>query len=76
MLARVLPRSPCISLSAQLFKSVHLPRFQTRAFATTMPQLKHRAVAGTFLFKFPNDDLSQHPKVALFRRSDKVRTYQ
>ncbi|KAI9150274.1 Methylthioribose-1-phosphate isomerase [Paramyrothecium foliicola] len=41
-----------------------------------MPQLKHRAVAGTFLFKFPHGDLSQPPKVALFRRSDKVRTYQ
>ncbi|KAI1810361.1 translation initiation factor eIF-2B subunit family protein [Poronia punctata] len=34
-----------------------------------------RAVAGSFLFKIPNGDDKQ-AKVALFRRSSKVRTYQ
>ncbi|RWA14840.1 hypothetical protein EKO27_g314 [Xylaria grammica] len=36
--------------------------------------LKKRAVAGSFLFKIPNGDVKQ-AKVALFRRSSKVRTY-
>ncbi|KAH6880503.1 hypothetical protein B0T10DRAFT_565725 [Thelonectria olida] len=40
------------------------------------PPLKRRAVAGSFIFKFPDDDLTKTPKVALFRRSGKVRTYQ
>jgi hypothetical protein len=35
-------------------------------------ELKHRAIVSSFIFKF--DDNS--PRVALFRRSDKVRTYQ
>ncbi|KFA62941.1 hypothetical protein S40285_04368 [Stachybotrys chlorohalonatus IBT 40285] len=39
-------------------------------------KLQHRSVAASFLLRFPNDDTSQRPKVALFRRSDKVRTYQ
>ncbi|KAI0420991.1 translation initiation factor eIF-2B subunit family protein [Xylaria grammica] len=37
--------------------------------------LKKRAVAGSFLFKIPNGDVKR-AKVALFRRSSKVRTYQ
>lgn len=37
--------------------------------------LKKRAVAGSFLFKFPYGDEKQ-AQVALFRRSGKVRTYQ
>ncbi|KAH7323096.1 hypothetical protein B0I35DRAFT_349729 [Stachybotrys elegans] len=37
--------------------------------------IQDRAVAGTFLFRFPNDDVTQPPKIALFRRSDKVSTY-
>ncbi|KAI0155236.1 hypothetical protein GGR57DRAFT_92610 [Xylariaceae sp. FL1272] len=40
--------------------------------------LTKRAVAGSFLFKYEGDeaDGSRKVKVALFRRSDKVRTYQ
>lgn len=41
-----------------------------------MPELKRRAVAGSFIFKFPDGDTTKKPQVALFRRSDKVRTYQ
>ncbi|KAK5996499.1 hypothetical protein PT974_01834 [Cladobotryum mycophilum] len=41
-----------------------------------MPQFKRRAVASSFIFRFPGNDLSEKPQVALFRRSDKVRTYQ
>ncbi|KAI8625895.1 translation initiation factor eIF-2B subunit family protein [Xylariaceae sp. FL1651] len=37
--------------------------------------IKKRAVAGSFLFKIPNGDEKQ-AKVALFKRSNKVRTYQ
>ncbi|KAI3324426.1 translation initiation factor eIF-2B subunit family protein [Xylariaceae sp. AK1471] len=37
--------------------------------------IKKRAVAGSFLFKIPNGDDKQ-ARVALFRRSGKVRTYQ
>ncbi|KAI1429721.1 translation initiation factor eIF-2B subunit family protein [Xylaria sp. FL1777] len=37
--------------------------------------IKKRTVAGSFLFKIPNGDAKQ-AKVALFRRSSKVRTYQ
>jgi hypothetical protein len=41
-----------------------------------MPELKKRAVAGSFIFKFPNNDVTKTPKIALFRRSGEVRTYQ
>ncbi|KAF4974316.1 hypothetical protein FZEAL_8766 [Fusarium zealandicum] len=41
-----------------------------------MSPLKHRAVAGSFIFKFPDDDTDRKPLVALFRRSGKVNTYQ
>ncbi|KAI0835004.1 nagb/rpia/CoA transferase-like protein [Hypoxylon sp. FL0890] len=37
--------------------------------------LKKRSIAGSFLFKIPNGDETQ-AQVALFRRSDKVSTYQ
>lgn len=37
--------------------------------------MKKRAVAGSFLFKFPNGDHKQ-ARVALFRRSGKVSTYR
>ncbi|OTA52771.1 translation initiation factor eIF-2B subunit family protein [Hypoxylon sp. EC38] len=37
--------------------------------------LKKRSIAGSFLFKLPNGDETQ-AQVALFRRSDKVSTYQ
>ncbi|KAI0133705.1 hypothetical protein BJ170DRAFT_678637 [Xylariales sp. AK1849] len=42
--------------------------------ATNQP-VKQRAVAGTFLFRFPTVD-TRKVEVALFRRSGKVRTYQ
>ncbi|KAI1102689.1 nagb/rpia/CoA transferase-like protein [Jackrogersella minutella] len=38
-------------------------------------ELKKRSVAGSFLFKFPNNNEKQ-TQVALFRRSGKVSTYQ
>lgn len=49
----------------------------TRNMATMpqQPAMKKRAVAGTFLFRYPKDEPSK-AEVALFRRSGKVRTYQ
>jgi hypothetical protein len=45
--------------------------------SSTMSQLKKRSVAVSFIFQFPKDDTTNtRPKVALFKRSDKVRTYQ
>ncbi|KPM38003.1 hypothetical protein AK830_g8567 [Neonectria ditissima] len=41
-----------------------------------MAHLKRRAVAGSFIFKFPDDDTAKKPQVALFRRSGQVSTYQ
>ncbi|KAH6980589.1 hypothetical protein BKA56DRAFT_485973 [Ilyonectria sp. MPI-CAGE-AT-0026] len=41
-----------------------------------MSQLKRRTVASGFIFKFPDDDVTKKPKVALFRRSGEVSTYQ
>ncbi|UKZ83003.1 hypothetical protein TrVFT333_010804 [Trichoderma virens FT-333] len=41
-----------------------------------MAQLAKRAVAVSFIFQFPDGDASQKPRVALFRRSGKVNTYQ
>jgi hypothetical protein len=41
-----------------------------------MPELKRRAVAGSFILQFPDGQMDQKPKVALFRRSGAVRTYQ
>lgn len=38
------------------------------------PQLTKRAVVSSFIFKFPED--GGKPVVALFKRSDKVSTYQ
>ena len=43
--------------------------------STVAMSLAPRTVAGSFLFQFPNNDTSQPPLIALFRRSDKVRTY-
>ncbi|KAM0454812.1 hypothetical protein ACHAPV_008185 [Trichoderma viride] len=40
-----------------------------------MSSLKKRAVAVSFIFKFPNGNVSRRPQVALFRRSGKVNTY-
>ncbi|RYP55109.1 hypothetical protein DL768_000228 [Monosporascus sp. mg162] len=39
------------------------------------PELKKRAVAGSFLFRYPDGD-EKKAQVALFRRSGAVRTYQ
>ncbi|CAM1505745.1 Fc.00g113820.m01.CDS01 [Cosmosporella sp. VM-42] len=63
-----------VKLSSYLF--AHSRRLQSRAFSVTMTQLKKRAVAGSFIFKFPNDDTTKKPQVALFRRSGEVSTYQ
>ncbi|ORY61797.1 uncharacterized protein BCR38DRAFT_487536 [Pseudomassariella vexata] len=38
--------------------------------------IKKRAVAGSFLFRFPDKNNAKKVEVALFRRSSKVRTYQ
>jgi hypothetical protein len=35
-----------------------------------------RAVSGSFIFRFPNDDVLATPQVALFLRSDKVNAYK
>ncbi|KAH7130011.1 hypothetical protein B0J13DRAFT_627143 [Dactylonectria estremocensis] len=48
---------------------------QARSISTSMSNLQRRAVAGSFIFKFPDDDTTKKPQVALFRRSAKVRTY-
>jgi hypothetical protein len=64
-------------------KQIYLPR-SPRGFAgliSTTPhairmtdQKQKRNVVSSLIFTFPDDDSSK-PKVALFRRSDKVRTY-
>ncbi|KAI0201602.1 hypothetical protein F4808DRAFT_424498 [Astrocystis sublimbata] len=52
-------------------------RIAARAMATSgeTSTVKKRAVAGSFIFKIPNGD-DRQAKVALFRRSSEVRTYQ
>ncbi|KAJ2996782.1 hypothetical protein NUW58_g863 [Xylaria curta] len=52
-------------------------RIGARAMATSggAATIKKRVVAGSFLFKIPDGDDKQ-ARVALFRRSNKVRTYQ
>lgn len=50
--------------------------YSRRLFSTTMAPLKKRAVAGSFILKFPNNDVTKYPQVALFMRSDAVRTYK
>ncbi|RFU81032.1 translation initiation factor eif-2b subunit family [Trichoderma arundinaceum] len=41
-----------------------------------MSQLKKSAVAVSFIFKFPDGNVSRRPQVALFRRSGEVNTYR
>lgn len=41
-----------------------------------MSQLERRAVAASFILKFPGNDQSREPQVLLFQRSNKVRTYK
>ncbi|KAI1171131.1 hypothetical protein F4777DRAFT_566639 [Nemania sp. FL0916] len=51
-------------------------RIQSRGMATSTEKTTiKRAVAGSFLFKFPGGDIKK-AKVALFRRSNNVTTYQ
>ncbi|KAI1758033.1 hypothetical protein F4782DRAFT_8863 [Xylaria castorea] len=52
-------------------------RTGARAMATSgeTATVTKRGVAGSFIFKIPNGDVKQ-ARVALFRRSSKVRTYQ
>lgn len=52
--------------------SVH--RFSTTAPLRAPKELKKRSVVGSFLLK--RDEHDGRPKVALFKRSDKVNTYQ
>lgn len=41
------------------------------------PQIKKRAVVSSFIFQFPDTGESKaKARVALFKRSDKVNTYQ
>ncbi|KAM0250512.1 hypothetical protein ACHAQJ_008603 [Trichoderma viride] len=41
-----------------------------------MSPLKKSAVAVSFIFKFPDGDVSRRPQIALFRRSGEVNTYR
>jgi hypothetical protein len=41
-----------------------------------MTQLRECAVAVSFIFQFPDGDEERTPRVALFRRSGQVNTYQ
>lgn len=40
------------------------------------PPLEKRAVVSSFLYKFVQENGQTKPKVALFKRSGQVRTYQ
>ncbi|EON97214.1 putative translation initiation factor eif-2b subunit family protein [Phaeoacremonium minimum UCRPA7] len=44
--------------------------------ATEKPPLKKRSVVSSFIYKYVDENGERKPKVALFRRSDKVNTYQ
>lgn len=56
------------------------PRGPTRAMASAgeggKPALQKRSVVSSFLYKFVEDNGERKAKVALFKRSGKVRTYQ
>ncbi|KAI0864043.1 hypothetical protein F4860DRAFT_466837 [Xylaria cubensis] len=65
---------------SHLYQTTHLKyacSTGARAMATSTKTetITKRDVAGSFIFKIPNGDVTQ-AKVALFRRSSKVRTYQ
>ncbi|KAI0602058.1 translation initiation factor eIF-2B subunit family protein [Biscogniauxia sp. FL1348] len=65
-------------LSSPPLKRINWPSYLQRTMASSSPAkvaLKKRAVAGSFLFKIPHGDEKQ-AKVALFRRSGAVSTYQ
>jgi hypothetical protein len=67
---------------ALLLQSRHIltSKTQRRKMASSGHQpstpLKQRAVSGSFIIKYPDDGEDGRPKVALFKRSGKVRTYQ
>ncbi|KAK0617693.1 hypothetical protein B0T14DRAFT_525702 [Immersiella caudata] len=77
---RLLPSlrcSPCAHLQPRIR---HLPVFQqvtmsTHQTSTPTSTLKIRSVVSNFIFKFEGTPTGK-PQVALFRRSDKVSTYQ
>ncbi|KAI0440925.1 hypothetical protein F4803DRAFT_525560 [Xylaria telfairii] len=77
-LARLRPSHQALySLYPQLTTRLnYVCRIGARAMTSSQETatMKKRAVAGSFIFKIPNGDDSQ-AKVALFRRSSKVRTY-
>ena len=52
------------------------PRRTFAAMATEKPPLKKRSVVSSFIYKYVDENGERKPKVALFRRSDKVNTYQ
>ncbi|KAI0105044.1 hypothetical protein GGR51DRAFT_520663 [Nemania sp. FL0031] len=61
----------------QSHQLLHCHQIGARAMATSGPTatIKKRVVAGSFLFKIPDGD-DKKARVALFRRSGKVSTYQ
>lgn len=61
----------CIRPRFELHRSL-----ETRPYSALMPEIRKCAVAGSFIFKFPDGDLTSKPRVALFRRSGAVSTYQ
>ncbi|KAI1742864.1 hypothetical protein F4680DRAFT_410246 [Xylaria scruposa] len=76
-IARLRPSYRALS---RLCQTTHLKydcRTGARAMATSgeTPTVTKRDVAGSFIFKIPNGDVTK-ARVALFRRSSKVRTYQ
>ncbi|KAI1263224.1 hypothetical protein F5Y18DRAFT_395043 [Xylariaceae sp. FL1019] len=77
ILPSLINRTSIIRLSLSAPRLSYAPRRFMASSANPKPLTK-RAVAGSFLFKYEGDeaDGSQKVKVALFRRSEKVRTYQ
>jgi hypothetical protein len=78
-----LARSPIRSIGTSLpfvsFRQIQLPSIHRRAISTTSSlrspeELTKRTVVGSFLLK--RDAADGRPKVALFRRTDKVNTYK
>lgn len=47
----------------------------TSSMATSKAPLVKRSVVSSFLYKFTEEDGQVKPKIALFKRSGKVRTY-
>lgn len=71
--------SPRHTLLHRPWSRIHRILQHRRALSTTMAPLENlekRAVAGSFIFRYPDDDPGGRPQVALFRRSGDVSTYQ